>query len=107
MSTDHETLVKEYVRLREQRDQLDQAMDGIKEQLRGLDAGTHEIAGLSVQITPNRRLDTKLVEQKYPVTVHPMLYVAKPDPAALRMHLSPLAVDELMKEVGPAKVTIK
>ena len=105
--TDYETLVKEYVRLREQRDQLDQAMDGIKEQLRGLDAGTHEIAGLQVVIAPNRRLDETRVTTLYPVSSHPELYTAKPDPKKVREELPPKVVDSLMREAGPARVTVK
>jgi hypothetical protein len=107
MSTDYETLVKEYVRLREQREQIDTAMDGIKHLLRSLGNGTHEIANLSVQIIPNRRLDTKRVATELPQQAHPGLYKTVPDPTALRRHVSPDYYESLMTEIGEPKVVIK
>src|SRR5690606_29931330 len=106
-TVNYQNLVKEYVQLRDQREQIDQAMDGIKEQLRGLDAGTHTIAGLQVVIAPNRRLDETRVTTLYPVSSHPELYTAKPDPKKLREELPPKVVDSLMREAGPARVTVK
>jgi hypothetical protein len=105
--TDYETLVKEYVQLQDQRNSIDERLDGIKAELRKLEPGTHEIAGIKVNIIPNRRIDPKLVAAKYPIVAHPMLYKAAPDIAALRRHLSPIAVDELMTEVGQPKVTVQ
>jgi hypothetical protein len=105
--TDYETLVKEYVQLQDQRNNIDEQLDGIKAELRKLEPGAHEIAGCKVSIVPNRRIDPKLVATKYPIAAHPLLYKAAPDIAALRKHLSPIAVDELMVEVGQPKVTVQ
>lgn len=104
--TDYDTLVKHYVQLADQKAAIDEQLDGIKAELRKLDVGSHEIAGCKVTIALNRRLDTKLVETKYPIAAHPVLYKAAPDTKALRQHLSPIAMDELMVEVGAPKVTV-
>jgi hypothetical protein len=106
MSTDYETLVKEYVALQDQRNSIDERLDTLKAELRKLEPGTHEIAGIKVSIVPNRRIDPKLVAAKYPIAAHPLLYKAAPDVAALRKHLSPIAVDDLMTEVGLPKVSV-
>lgn len=105
--TDYNSIVKEYVRLAEQREHINQQMDAIKAELRGLGTGSHEIAGVKVSISPNRRIDPKLVEQEFPVAKHPELYKATPDTAALRKHLAPIRVEQLMTEIGEPKVSIK
>lgn len=105
--TDHEALVKEYVRLQEQAEHIDQQKDAIKAELRTLGEGSHDIAGVKVSVTPNRRIDAKLVEQQYPIAQHNELYTAKPDPAKIRQHLAPIRVEQLMTESGESKVTIR
>lgn len=105
--SDYDNIVKEYVRLQEQREYIDQQMDQLKEQLRTLGEGTYDIAGVKVSITPNRRIDAKLVESEYPIGQHPELYKGVPDTAALRRHLSPIRVEQLMTTVGPPKVSVR
>lgn len=104
---DYESLVKEYVRLQEQADQIDQQKDAIKAELRALGEGSHGIAGVTVSIAPNRRIDPKLVAEQYPVEKHPELWKASPDTTAIRKHLAPIRVEQLMTETGEPKVTIR
>lgn len=107
MTDRHEVLVKEYVRLQEQREHIDQQMDTLKAELRTLGVGSHPIAGVTVSIAPNRRIDPKLVAEQYPVEKHPELWKAAPDTTAIRKNLAPIRVEQLMTESGEPKVTIR
>jgi hypothetical protein len=104
---DHETTVKEYLRLREQREQLDQQMDLLKTELRALGEGSHPIAGVTVSITPNRRIDPKLMAAQFPIAQHPELWKASPDTTAIRKHLAPIRVEQLMTSAGELKIVIR
>lgn len=105
--TDHEAMVKEYVRLQEQKEHIDQQMDAIKTELRTLGAGSHPIAGVTVSVTPNRRIDNARVTSLYPFDSHPELYKLTPDSKLIRENLPPKVVDSLMHEVGEPRVAVK
>lgn len=105
--TDHEQLVKEYVALDEQRAGINERMDAIKHELRTLGTGSHPIAGVTVSISPNRRIDETRVANLYPISSHPELYTAKPDTKKLRQELPAKVVDSLMTDVGEPRVSVR
>lgn len=105
--TDYDTLVKQYVQLADQKITIDEQLDGIKAELRKLDVGSHDIAGCKVTISPNRRIDPALVAQQYPVQKHPELWKASPDTTAIRKHLAPIRVEQLMTKSGEPKVLVR
>lgn len=105
--SDHEALVKEYLQLQEQAEHIDQRKDSIKAELRKLGEGSHGIAGVTISIAPNRRIDPQLVAEQYPVEQHPELWKASPDTTAIRKHLAPIRVEQLMTDSGEPKVTIR
>lgn len=105
--TDYDTLVKEYAQLTDQKNSIDERLDAIKAELRGLGAGSHSIAGLTVSISPTRRIDETKIALLYPISSHPELYTAKPDPKKLRAELPAKVVDTLMHEVGEPRVSVR
>lgn len=105
--TDYDTLVKEYAQLADQRNTIDERLDAIKAELRTLGAGSHPIAGLTVTISPNRRIDNERVQTLYPFESHPELYKLAPDSKLIRENLPPKVVGSLMTEVGEPRVVVK
>lgn len=102
----YENLVLELVNLQAQIDPLAGRVDDIKKVLRDLDYGTHKIAGVSVAVGRNVRLDPRKFEATYPVVENPHLYKAVPDADAIKRHLSPVQVEALQVE-GEKRLTVK
>lgn len=63
--------------------------------------------GLSVDVALNRRLDARLVTERYPIHEYVRFYKAVPDVAVIRDTLSPAEYEALMVTVGEPKVTIR
>ncbi|EXF24378.1 hypothetical protein BG28_06590 [Nesterenkonia sp. AN1] len=106
MTSTHEELVREYAALQANVEPDLARMDDIKKVLRDLEYGTHDLAGLQVQISRNGRLDSKRFAEQYPVTQRPEFYKTAPDTKEIRRHLSPKEVEALSTE-GDKKVSIK
>lgn len=81
-------------------------IDEIKKLMRGLDYGTHDVAGLKVSVARNSRLDAAAFAAKYPVLQHPGLYKSAPDSAAIKKNLAPAEI-ETLSVAGEPRVTIK
>lgn len=103
----HEELVREYAILQDRVATDTARMDEIKKVLRGdLSIGSHAIAGLTVQVARNARLDADRFTTEYPVLEHPQLYKSVPDPAAIKRNLAPAVIEQLQVE-GEPRLTIK
>lgn len=102
----HADLVRELVALQDQIEPANARIADIKKVLRDLDFGSHKIAGMTVTVGHNVRLDTAAFEAAYPVLEHPQMYKPTPDPAAIRRHLSPVQLEALQTE-GEKRLTVK
>lgn len=106
MPTIHEDLVREYAALRDDLERITARKKEIEKALRDLDYGSHDIAGVTIQIQHNRRLDPALLEDRYPVAKFPHFYRPSVNTAQVRKQLAPAEIDELSKE-GDKKVLLK
>lgn len=99
-------IVREYALLQDRVAPDLARMEEIKKVLKGLDYGTHDIAGLKIGIGHNSRLDAKKAAEMYPEEQYPDLYKTSLDSAALKRVVAP-AVYEAMSNEGDPRVTIK
>lgn len=106
MNTIHEDIVREYTTIRHDIDTLTARKKEIEKVLRDLDFGNHQIAGVTIQIQHNRRIDPVLFAERYPVTKHPKLWKPGVNTTEARKQLAPTEIDELSRE-GEAKVVLK
>ena len=58
-------------------------------------------------VSQSRRLDLDAVAARYPATERPELYTLAPDTKAVRRHLPPAELDDLMTVVGEPRVGVK
>lgn len=105
-STMHEELVREHVNITAELEPLNARKKEIEKALRDLDYGSYDLAGVTVSIQHNRRLDKAAFAKKYPVIKHPNFYTTAPNSAEIRKALSPNEIDELSTD-GEKKVVIK
>lgn len=102
----YEDHAAEYAALQAQAAPLLARMEEIKKVLRDLPVGSHQLAGLTVNIAANRQLDKTRLAEEYPPEQYPDLYKSQPDSAAVKKYLSP-AVIETLSKYGDPRVTIK
>jgi hypothetical protein len=70
------------------------------------DTGTRTAGPFKVIVTAPERLDTKALEDAFPIAHHPELYVAKIDATAVKEHLSPAQL-RVFKTTGAKSVTVR
>jgi chromosome segregation ATPase len=99
-----EKLAREYARLRNHRDALQEQMDEITAELREAGRGVVRAGNHTVRVGPNRRLNDAKVARRYPISRYPQLYA--PSSTKIRQHLAPAIVERLMHEVGKDRVTV-
>ena len=99
-------LIREYTHLQAKIAPELARIEEIKKILKGLDYGSHEIAGCKVTIGRNARFNSKKFEEAYPVTQYPQYYKTAPDSAKVKDSLSPAELREYQTE-GDPRVTIK
>lgn len=104
--TDYEALVREYAALTADIQPALDRIEEIKDELRDLPLGKHELANLTVQLTSNNRLDKRAFEDRYPVTDFPDFYKRDVNTAAIKKALSPREIEELSTP-GTPRLTIK
>lgn len=103
----HADLVREYLHLAEQVEPLQGRMDEIRKVLRAdLPQGSHKIAGATVQVARNARMDMAAFAAQFPVLSNPGLYKAVPDPDAIKRQLAPMQIEALQVE-GEPRLVIK
>lgn len=88
----------------EERAQLKADVDYIQEQIAAIDAqlveqlpvGTHDVAGVKVQVREYTRLDTEWLEREYPREHYPQLYktTTAVDNTAVKKQFAPAVLDE-------------
>ena len=73
-----------------------EAIDSQLLELLGGEVGTHDIAGTKVQIREYTRLDTKWIEEQYPVSQYPQLYkvTTAVDNDAVKKQFAPTVLEE-------------
>jgi len=99
-------LIQEYTRIQDKIGPDLARVEEIKKILKGLDYGSHEIAGCKVTIGRNARLNAKRFEEAYPVAKYPQYYKTAPDSTAMKDELSPAELRKYQDE-GEPRVTIK
>ncbi len=99
-------MVREYALLQDRVAPDLARMDEIKKYLKGLDYGTHDIAGLKITVGHNARLDAKKAAEMYPIEQFPAAYKTALDGPALKRLVAP-AVYEALQTEGDPRVTIK
>lgn len=102
----YDDLVHEYITLEYERAPIEARMNEIKKVLRDLDYGSHQIAGATVSVSRNARLDSKKFADMFPIEQFPNLWKTAPDTTALRQ-TQPPAVVEALQSVGEPRITIK
>lgn len=68
--------------------------------------GTHEVAGLKVQVSTPRTLDPKAVEAAYPALENAALYKTVLDADAVKRAFAPNVLESFKKD-GTTRVTLK
>lgn len=105
--TDHAALASEYIDLQARAEQIKDRLDEIKSIFAtNLEAATHDLGGVRVTVSPNRRLDAKKAEESYPVTDFPHVWKASIDTKVLKEEIGQNAYDGLTLE-GVPRVTVK
>lgn len=99
-------LIQEYTQIQDKIGPDLARVEEIKKILKGLDYGSHEIAGCKVTIGRNARFNAKRFEAAYPVINNPGLYKTAPDTTSIKDALSPAELREYQDE-GDPRVTIK
>jgi hypothetical protein len=72
-----------------------------------LGTGKHQVAGLTVSITPNRRFNSDAAEVAYPRTQYPELYTLTLDSKKTKNAIPPGDYDALMLDVGDPRVSLR
>lgn len=101
-----EHLAERRAHLREQRDQIDTQLAEIDDQIRALGIGTHDAGEWTVQVQTNRRLNTSLLEQRYPVAQHPELYKPAINTAEVKKRIAAIDLEDFYTESAP-KVLVR
>lgn len=102
----YEDHVKELASVQADKQRLEAREKELKKILRDLDQGSHEIAGITVSVQPNRRIDPGLFEDKYPVAQWPHFWEPKINTTQVRKQLAPAEIEALSTE-GEPRVVLK
>ncbi|MFT4258021.1 hypothetical protein [Microbacterium sp.] len=94
------------VALAEQIDRLTQEKKQIDEKLAELGPGKHDAGEWTVTVSPNRRIDTARIEQRFPVAQYPHLYRPAVDTAALKEYMAPIELNAFYIE-GQPRILVK
>lgn len=99
-------LAREYVDLDAKREATQERLDAIKlEFATALSVGKHDLDGVPVTVSPNRRLDVGKAAENYPVTEFPHLWKASLDTKALKDEIGKNRYEALTVENRP-RVTV-
>lgn len=101
-----EELAEEYADLAADIEPKQARLEELKKQFRALQRGTHDIGGLVISVSANRRLNTKALESAYPASEHPELYKHSIDTKAAREHLGEEMVEDFTVE-SENKVSVR
>lgn len=101
-----EELAEEYATLAADIEPKQARMEELKKQFRQLPKGTHDLAGLAVTVSANRRLNTKALEEAYPASEHGELYKQAIDTKAAREHLGEEMIEDFTVE-SENKVSVR
>lgn len=102
----YEDHVRELAALQADKARLEAREKELKKILRDLDYGSHEIAGVTVSVQPNRRIDPGLFEDRYPVAKWPQFWKPGVNTTQVRKQLAPAEIEELSTE-GEPRVVLK
>lgn len=72
----------------------------------GGEPGTHDVAGVKVEVREYTRTDTKAIERDFPAAEYPQLYTRALDSAAVKAQFAPAAL-ERYRIKGKKSVVIK
>lgn len=101
-----EELAEEYAALAAEVEPKQARMDDIRKHFRALDRGTHDLGGLVISVSANRRLNTKALAEAYPASEHGELYKQAIDTKAAREHLGEDMIEDFTSE-SENKVSVK
>lgn len=103
---DYENLAREYARLHADVTPALERMEEIKKELRTLTLGKHNLAGLTVQLSPNNRLNKTAFANQYPILQYPQYYKTELNSDAIKKEFSPDQI-AAMSTPGTPRLTIK
>lgn len=107
MSMTTEELVARRVHIMEQIDRLTQEKDLLSEQLREqFEFGKHEVGDWTLTVRPNRRLDTKAIEQRFSVAQYPQYFKPVVDLDALKANMAPVELEKYYTE-GSSVIVVR
>lgn len=105
---DATVIVKQLATVQDTKAILEEREKELKGTLRTLlGEGKHQVAGLAVNITANRRFDPSAAAAVYPADSYPEMYTLALDAKKARNFISPADYDALMLTVGDPRVSLK
>lgn len=102
----YEDHVRELASVQADKSRLEAREKELKKILRDLGPGSHDIAGVTVSVQANRRIDPALFEDRYPVAQWPQFWKPGVNTAQVRKQLAPAEIEALSTE-GEPRVVLK
>ncbi|MDY5132261.1 hypothetical protein [Actinotignum urinale] len=102
-----EQLIEQALKLREERENIDQLLTAIHSQIAELLPQGGDVDGHKVNVTYRRALDTKKLMAEYTAIKNPELYEPRLSTAKVRANFSPVQLENYMTTSASPTVTIR